>query len=74
VEPGAVDSGPILLQGAVELPEATDPAEVLAALRPLEHRLLPEAVALIAAGAVRRDPAHPRRFVVAREGAHHARG
>jgi phosphoribosylglycinamide formyltransferase-1 len=74
VEPGAVDSGPILLQGAVELPEATDPAEVLAALRPLEHRLLPEAVALIAAGAVRRDPAHPRRVVVAREGAQCARG
>jgi phosphoribosylglycinamide formyltransferase 1 len=64
VEPGAVDSGPILLQGAVELPGATDPAEVLAALRPIEHDLLPRAVALIAAGAVRRDPDHPRRIVV----------
>jgi phosphoribosylglycinamide formyltransferase-1 len=65
VEPGAVDSGPILLQGSVELPDATEPAEVLTALRPLEHRLLPEAVALIASGAVRRDPGHPRRVVVA---------
>jgi phosphoribosylglycinamide formyltransferase 1 len=64
VEPGDVDSGPIVLQGAVSLPDATDPAEVLAALRPLEHELLPRAVALIAAGAVRRDPAHPRRVVV----------
>jgi phosphoribosylglycinamide formyltransferase 1 len=64
VEPGAVDSGPILLQGAVELQGATDPAEVLAALRPIEHELLPRAVALIAAGAVRRDPEHPRRMVV----------
>jgi phosphoribosylglycinamide formyltransferase-1 len=64
VEPGAVDSGPIVLQGAVELPDATEPAEVLAALRPLEHELLPRAVALIAAGAVRRDAAHPRRVVV----------
>jgi phosphoribosylglycinamide formyltransferase 1 len=64
VEPGAVDSGPILLQGAVELPRARDPGEVLAALRPLEHALLPRAVALIAAGAVRRDPAHPRRVIV----------
>jgi phosphoribosylglycinamide formyltransferase 1 len=64
VEPGAVDSGPILLQGSVELPGATDPAEVLAALRPIEHDLLPRAVALIAAGAVRRDPDHPRRIVV----------
>jgi phosphoribosylglycinamide formyltransferase-1 len=64
VEPGAVDSGPIVLQGAVELPDATEPAEVLAALRPLEHDLLPRAVALIATGAVRRDVAHPRRVVV----------
>ena len=64
VEPGAVDSGPILLQGAVGLPDATGPAEVLAALRPLEHDLLPRAVALIAAGAVRRDAAHPRRVVI----------
>jgi phosphoribosylglycinamide formyltransferase 1 len=66
VEPGAVDSGPILLQGAVELPDATEPGEVLGALRPLEHRLLPEAVALLAAGAVRREPGHPRRMAVGR--------
>jgi len=64
VEPGAVDSGPIVLQGAVDLPDATDAAEVLAALRPLEHELLPRAVGLIAAGAVRRDATHPRRVVV----------
>jgi phosphoribosylglycinamide formyltransferase 1 len=60
-----VDSGAIILQGAVELPEATDPQEVHAALRPLEHALLPRAVALIAAGAVHRDASHPRRMVVA---------
>jgi phosphoribosylglycinamide formyltransferase-1 len=64
VEPGAVDSGPILLQGSVTLQNATDPAEVLAAIQPIEHELLPRAVALIAAGAVRRDPEHPRRVVV----------
>jgi phosphoribosylglycinamide formyltransferase-1 len=64
VESGAVDSGPIILQGAINLPEARDPDEVLAALRPLEHTLLPRAVALIAAGAVRRDPDHPRRVLV----------
>jgi len=64
VEPGEVDSGPIVLQGAVSLPDATDPGDVLAALRPLEHELLPRAVALVAAGAVRRDPDHPRRIVV----------
>jgi phosphoribosylglycinamide formyltransferase 1 len=58
VEPGEVDSGPIVLQGAVSLPDATEPAEVLGALRPLEHDLLPRAVA------VRRDPDHPRRVGV----------
>ena len=36
------------------------------ALRPLEHDLLCEAVALIARGAVRLDPGHPRRVLVAR--------
>ena len=64
VEPGAVDSGPIVLQGAVSLPGARDPAALLEALRPLEHDLLPRAVALVAAGAVRRDPRHPRRVIV----------
>jgi phosphoribosylglycinamide formyltransferase-1 len=64
VEPGAMDSGPIILQATAELPGAREPGEVLAALRPLEHALLPRAVALIAAGAVRRDPAHPRRVLV----------
>jgi phosphoribosylglycinamide formyltransferase-1 len=38
---------------------------VLARLRPLEHTLLPEAVRLVARGAVSRDPANPRRIVVA---------
>lgn len=60
-----VDSGRIILQRAIELPEATDPAEVHAALRPLEHDLLCEAVALIARDAVRLDPDHPRRVLVA---------
>jgi phosphoribosylglycinamide formyltransferase-1 len=64
VEAGAVDSGPIIFQRAIDLPHAYDPDEVLAALRPLEHALLPRAVALIAAGAVRRDPDHPRRVLV----------
>jgi phosphoribosylglycinamide formyltransferase-1 len=59
-----VDTGAIILQRAVELPHATDPAEVLAALRPLEHALLPEAVRLLATGRARRDPAHPRRIAL----------
>ena len=61
-----VDSGPIVLQRAIELPDATEPAEVLEALRPLEHELLPEAVRLMARGAVTIDPADPRRVLIAR--------
>jgi phosphoribosylglycinamide formyltransferase-1 len=61
-----IDTGPIILQRAVELPAATDPEEVRAALRPVEHDLLCEAVALIARDAVRPDPEHPRRVLVAR--------
>jgi phosphoribosylglycinamide formyltransferase-1 len=59
-----IDSGPVILQRAVELPDAHDPAEVLAALRPLEHSLLPEAVRLIARGALRTDPENVRRVIV----------
>jgi phosphoribosylglycinamide formyltransferase 1 len=59
-----VDTGPVILQRAVELPEARDPDEVLAALRPLEHALLPEAVRLFARGAIRVDPENPRRILV----------
>jgi phosphoribosylglycinamide formyltransferase-1 len=59
-----VDSGPIILQRALELPGAIDPQQVRVALRPLEHDLLTTAVRLIARGAVRPDPSHPRRILV----------
>jgi phosphoribosylglycinamide formyltransferase 1 len=59
-----VDSGPVILQRAVELPGARTPAEVLASLRPLEHTLLPEAVRLFARGALRPDPENPRRVLL----------
>ena len=61
-----VDSGSVILQAAVELPHARDPHEVLAALRPLEHALLPQAVRLIVAGALRADPENPRRQLIDR--------
>jgi phosphoribosylglycinamide formyltransferase 1 len=59
------DTGPVICQRAVELPDARDPDVVLAALRPLEHTLLPEAVRLFARGALSLEPGNPRRVVVA---------
>ena len=60
------DPGPVIAQRAVELPDATDPAAVREALRPLEHDLLCECVELIARGAVSLDPDQPRRVVIRR--------
>jgi phosphoribosylglycinamide formyltransferase-1 len=48
----------------VELPGARELAEVLGALRPIEHELLPEAVRLFARGALGRDPENPRRVLI----------
>jgi phosphoribosylglycinamide formyltransferase-1 len=59
-----VDSGPIILQRAVELPYAADIGEVEAMMHEIEHELLPRAIRLIAAGAVATDPANPRRVVI----------
>ncbi len=62
-----VDTGPIVLQRAIELTDARTLAEVREHLRPIEHDLLPRAVALMAAGRVRRDPDHPRRVLISAE-------
>jgi phosphoribosylglycinamide formyltransferase-1 len=59
-----VDTGPIVLQRALEAPDARDAADVHGRLQPIEHELLPRAVALMAAGRVRRDSAHPRRVLI----------
>ena len=61
-----VDSGPVILQRAIELPGARSADEVMHDLQAIEHELLPEAVRLIAAGAVRVEPGDPRRVVIAR--------
>jgi phosphoribosylglycinamide formyltransferase 1 len=61
-----VDTGPVILQRAVELPDARNADEVLDRLHPIEHELLPEAVRLIAGGAVAIDPRAPRRVRIER--------
>jgi phosphoribosylglycinamide formyltransferase-1 len=63
---GGVDTGPVIFQRALELPEATDADAVLELLHPIEHELLVDAVRLIAQGAVRLDPANPRRVAISR--------
>jgi phosphoribosylglycinamide formyltransferase-1 len=59
-----VDSGPVILQRALELPEAREPEAVRHALRPLEHELLVEAVRQYARGALQADAANPRRIAL----------
>jgi phosphoribosylglycinamide formyltransferase-1 len=59
-----IDTGPVISQRAVELPDARSPQEVLAVLHPIEHELLAAAVRLFAQGALEIDPANPRRIAV----------
>jgi phosphoribosylglycinamide formyltransferase-1 len=63
---GGVDTGPVILQRAIELPDATDAEAVLERLHPIEHELLVDAVLLIARGAVSVDSANPRRVAISR--------
>jgi phosphoribosylglycinamide formyltransferase-1 len=59
-----VDSGPIILQQAFELPYSRDIAVVEQQIHQIEHELLPRAVSLIARGKVSIDPADPRWVVI----------
>jgi phosphoribosylglycinamide formyltransferase-1 len=54
-----VDSGPIILQRPVEI-YTRDAAELEEEIHGIEHELLPQAVRLIASGAVRIDEQNPR--------------
>jgi phosphoribosylglycinamide formyltransferase-1 len=55
-----VDTGPVLLQEAFDLPYHRDIAKIEERVHQIEHRLLPAAVRLIAQGRVRVDPDNPR--------------
>ena len=55
-----VDSGPIVLQESFELPYHRDIAAIEQRFHDVEHRLLPQAVRLIAAGRVHVDEGNPR--------------
>jgi phosphoribosylglycinamide formyltransferase 1 len=59
-----VDSGPIILQEAIELPYPPHIEAVEERIHAVEHELLPRAIRLIARGAVRLDPDNPRRVLI----------
>jgi phosphoribosylglycinamide formyltransferase 1 len=59
-----LDNGPIVLQEALELSYPADIDVIEQRVHALEHRLLPRAVRLIAAGQVRIDPRNPRVVLV----------
>jgi phosphoribosylglycinamide formyltransferase-1 len=55
-----VDSGPIILQRAIEIPQSRVWDHAEEQIHAVEHELLPEAIRLIAAGRVSLDPENPR--------------
>jgi phosphoribosylglycinamide formyltransferase 1 len=59
-----VDSGPIILQRPIELEYPAAIEAVERQMHEVEHQLLPEAIRLIARGALRIDPSSPRRVLI----------
>jgi phosphoribosylglycinamide formyltransferase 1 len=60
----AVDSGPIILQQAFELPYSAELGSIEESVHAIEHELFPRAIRLLASGAVRIDPDNPRRVLI----------
>ncbi len=59
-----VDTGPVIVQRSVALPDARQLDDVLPHLQAIEHQMLPEVVRLFARGEVRIASRHPRRVLV----------
>jgi phosphoribosylglycinamide formyltransferase 1 len=62
-----VDSGPIILQRSVEVPESRMRDDLEERIHAVEHELLPRTIELIAAGAVRIEERNPRQVSIDRE-------
>jgi phosphoribosylglycinamide formyltransferase-1 len=62
-----MDSGPIILQRAIEVPYTRHRPELEEAIHRVEHEVLPEAIRMIAAGAVSIDADNPRLVHVERK-------
>jgi phosphoribosylglycinamide formyltransferase 1 len=61
---GGLDTGPVIMQRAVGLPDARELDDVLPHIQAIEHQMLPEVVRLFARGAVRIASTHPRRVLL----------
>jgi phosphoribosylglycinamide formyltransferase-1 len=59
-----LDTGPVIMQRSVGLPDARELDDVLPHIHAIEHEMLPEVVRLFARGAVRIASTHPRRVLV----------
>jgi len=59
-----LDTGPVIMQRAIELPDARELDDVLPHIHTLEHQMLPEVVRWFARGEVRIASTHPRRVLV----------
>lgn len=59
-----VDTGPVILQEAVAIAPGDSLEDLTARIHETEHRLLPESIALIAAGRVQADGENFRRIVI----------
>lgn len=64
---GEMDGGPIILQEALRLDDVDEPEEIQKKVLKLEHKLLPQAVALFAAGRI--EVCHGR-TIITNEGDH----
>ena len=61
------DTGPVIIQKAVEVPANWDRDELEAAIHAVEHEIYPEAIGMIARGEVKIADDSPRRVNVARK-------
>ncbi len=59
-----VDTGPVIAQREVAVPEDRDRGALELAIHTIEHQLYPEAIRMIAAGKVRIDSGDPRQVVI----------
>lgn len=58
------DTGPVIAQRAVDVPEDGDRRRLEAAIHEVEHEIYPEAIGMIARGRVRIAADNPRRVIV----------